>query len=114
MTRDSPTLDDLYGPGAQDADDEAFASELVATPGPWEAVAGGEGPDEHWSIFVDDEELAAVYLASGKQQANARLIAAAPELLDALRDLLATLGDTAIVPPEQLVAARDAIAKAEA
>jgi hypothetical protein len=25
MTRDSPTLDDLYGPGAQDADDEAFA-----------------------------------------------------------------------------------------
>jgi hypothetical protein len=34
------------------------------------------------------------------------------ELAAALRDILATLGNTAIVPPQQLAAARDALVKA--
>jgi hypothetical protein len=34
------------------------------------------------------------------------------DLSRALRDILATLGNTAIVPPQQLAAARDALAKA--
>jgi hypothetical protein len=36
------------------------------------------------------------------------------EVASALRDLLATLGNTAIVPPHQLAAARAALAKAGA
>lgn len=61
------------------------------TPGPWEAIEEGEanryavlGPDGDWLLTVlhNGQQL------SSKQIANFRLIAAAPELLEALRGLL--------------------------
>ena len=55
------------------------------TPGPWH-YATTKGP---WSLvaFAGDDPIAGV-AASDKREANARLIAAAPDLLVALDDLL--------------------------
>lgn len=55
------------------------------TPGPWYATASApEG-----SVFSHDHELIVPWspLQSDRKMANARLIAAAPEMLDALREL---------------------------
>lgn len=78
------------------------------TPGPWHAMPfkGGE------TIYAADSHRVAECLASGKHgeaaEANARLIAAAPELLAALQNILAANPDLAEVADE----ARAAIAKA--
>ncbi len=53
------------------------------TPGPWH-VAGGV------QIRTDRHQIAKVWMMrQGEGQANARLISAAPELLDALESLIA-------------------------
>lgn len=93
--------------------DEEMAQEnerLLAqhTPGPWHAMPfnGGE------TIYAHDNHRVAECLATGKHgekhEANARLIAAAPELLAALQNILAANPDLAEVADE----ARAAIAKA--
>ena len=66
------------------------------TPGPWQAKERTTEPDNHgkYSIYnsAENEYIAScdAYLNghhdTGKNQANARLIAAAPELLEALEE----------------------------
>jgi hypothetical protein len=91
------------------------------TPGPWEAENNGH----FWEISPKNIVSAQPYRVgdvcasdpenpnSGIQEANARLIAAAPELLEALQNILAVAGvridDPRIV---QFDAARAAVAKA--
>lgn len=79
------------------------------TPGPWETSHDGHG-----GIYVGDKNGRQVGFVSlrSEQEANARLIAAAPELLEALRDLLADY-DGSIEPGESALIdkARAAIAK---
>lgn len=104
-----------------------------ATPGPWRLK---ESPHKReFSYFLDAGQdvgsyfIAAVNNGTGPDDANARLIAAAPELLSALSDLLMWLdmnnlsgtkpggvGPFAYEGTEYSVvtAARDAIAKATA
>lgn len=62
------------------------------TPGPWKAVRPGEFCD-HWEIVSDDEfawNIACAWkniVDDPDGEANARLIAAAPELLAALESI---------------------------
>lgn len=62
-------------------------SEFKGTPGPWHVSA------EECLVIRDDYEFSVVakyvgYLADDVEMANAKLIAAAPDLLAALQDLL--------------------------
>lgn len=56
-------------------------TETKHTPGPWVKIGK--------SIGVEYGEIATAWDLDGKQQANALLIAAAPELLDVLKELAA-------------------------
>lgn len=58
------------------------------TPGPWEAWKDDEGA---WGILKDHAFLTTAFdpdfgMVAGSSEANARLIAAAPDLLEALKD----------------------------
>lgn len=97
------------------------------TPGPWHVTAGPY-PRE---IRADDGPfIASVYdvaVTYGERNANARVLAAAPELLEALKAMLEELetaevtldqqfrclGDPPRQPSAAVVAATTAIAKAE-
>lgn len=92
------------------------------TPGPWRilewanerkgfiAIVGPSDPPEHVSdVFPFGKRAEGQPLA--QHQANARLIAAAPELLNALQELLHDAFEDA--HPEGVKKARAAIAKAE-
>lgn len=91
------------------------------TPGPWNAVNNDAGTA--LEIWDDDGQMIANVQPQDPpavEHANARLIAAAPDLLAALRDILATsvarsdLGTIAPAPRlDTVVRARAAIAKAE-
>src|SRR6185437_9026955 len=81
---------------------EAKRQELKATkhtPGPWTAnwsTATNGGPERGW--FVESESDRYAYgaiaeLPDGREEANARLIAAAPELLEVCKGLLAAIRD---------------------
>lgn len=66
------------------------------TPGPWEACKVGDygDYDGRCLVVLGDDMRVAVALGEDKTaKANARLIAAAPDLLDALQDLVAMLPD---------------------
>lgn len=69
----------------------------MRTPGPWKAVKGLEGDIEmgiDWSIETDEVGVAAIPpLCDGDHAANARLIAAAPELLEACEAMVDDLAD---------------------
>lgn len=100
------------------------------TPGPWEVSHGGHGSphgfviDEYYVLnrtVADDVAIAADIVDPATQmpsEANARLIAAAPELLEALIRLEAELVEDKYgecyepSPFENLALARAAIAKA--
>lgn len=82
------------------------------TPGPW---------TEH--TFADEKFVeiragggcrivAHVFLDNGNREANARLIAAAPELLEALLAFVATFDGVEVTPGGDVAKARAAIAKA--
>lgn len=102
-------------------DSTATKTNVTRTPGPWYAewrhpdlaVWGGPGGD-------DDTHVASIY-GDGtieNADANARLIAAAPDLLDALKAMVASydgLRDSLTSPVvlEKLARADAAIAKAE-
>ena len=94
------------------------------TPGPWMAVPGGRHDQEviittQHRLDQSFSEICGMDVEfTGKhgdeQKANARLIAAAPELLDALTGLLAVVNVRIDDPrTQQFDKARAAIAKAE-
>lgn len=58
------------------------------TPGPWEAVEGGFG--RHWCVIGSKHQLIGDDVVAG---ADARLIAASPELLSSLKTLVAQIED---------------------
>ena len=66
-------------------------SEIKPTPGPWEAKP--TGPWDGWDGWSVEDATGAVVCdahgsqLNGRREANARLIAAAPELLEALREI---------------------------
>ena len=60
------------------------------TPGPWHPVTLGASPDHAWAIDSELVEIARLSEWPDNQaeaEANARLIAAAPEMLEALQSL---------------------------
>ena len=67
------------------------------TPGPWEACDPGDYSDfdgQSVVILGDDRRMAVVQGDSDEAVANARLIAAAPAMLEALRDIRSWLLDS--------------------
>jgi hypothetical protein len=102
---------------ARDAKSSRKGSEH--TPGPWEWDSGvipPDGPGRYADIYVDggDTIIASFNNCIPEGVANARLIAAAPELLEAAHELDALLCEVAPEYAESPVAAaaRAAIAKA--
>lgn len=88
-------------------------SETQHTPGPWELQANGacwnlRSPDrtDHFCILIG-----MVHNNPGEHEANARLIAAAPELLAALQALVDAFYPSAVFEFEARDNARAAIAK---
>lgn len=93
--------------------------ETKFTPGPWEASISvlGEG-----TIFAGNDDIALVYVTDGADEpkaypaaANAHLMAAAPDLLASLKEMLDVYwgaGDGQKPDPECIIAAKAAIAKA--
>lgn len=77
------------------------------TPGPWKVEPRGNLKARQ---FVEAGEFRIVECLTRDQEANAHLIAAAPELLAALKDLLASAG---YCEPPTMERARAAIVKAE-
>lgn len=89
------------------------------TKGPWRVVFGWT-EDHHAIVGLDANEVATIDCLSNASSENARLIAACPDLLDALVTALPyvemALEDSAYKPgavDRVLVQIRDAIAKAE-
>ena len=96
-------------------------SEQKHTPGPWVLeVTGWQDdrlPDFHQVRGDHGKEIADVHIHSAEMFANARLIAAAPEMLAALRSACAMLSEPVIrdrrnSDPAALIMIRSAIAKA--
>ena len=86
-------------------------TEAEHTPGPWIIM---EGTD--WVIVSPEVSVAAVYTPRGVRevrQANARLISAAPDLLEALNYALASHTEDVMMPDDWMDFARAAIAKAK-
>lgn len=85
---------------------------MAHTPGQWETSRDAV-PDYHTQITVyaqsDGERIATVF----RTEDNASLIAAAPDLLEALRDLVRNMPVDAINISGPLRAARAAVARAE-
>ncbi len=88
------------------------------TQGPWKYGIELSSRSGEWLISFDAGyrgrgiDIAETRPGSGQEEANARLIAAAPELLDALQDMIDYYG-SASATVEALTAARAAIAKAK-
>ncbi len=73
-------------------------SEIKHTPGPWVCYHDGPSVESHknWHIITNDKKtrvIANVHIEpwNPMDQANAILIAAAPDMLEALQDLVQTL-----------------------
>ncbi len=83
------------------------------TPGPWAYEVDESGA----SVFMDDSDPGRAYVAEvssqPEQTANARLIAAAPDLLAALKRVMAEWLLVQAVSVNNYDAAMSAIAKAE-
>ncbi len=79
------------------------------TPSPWTFVQSGTGDFPIWNVRIGTRGLITLPATAGMEtmDADARLIAAAPELLEALQDLCDTLGECGMTGK-----ARAAIAKA--
>lgn len=87
-------------------------SEFSPTPGPWKFSF--EGVDPEWAIVTNAHGLIVANVnADSRQEANARLIAAAPELLEALRGVVAMQYSKPSFLAASMEQARAAIAKAE-
>lgn len=88
------------------------------TPGPWELDEGDDG--DNFTIRADGEFVTRLTKSrytddrrDPEAYANAALIAAAPDMLAALRDLLGYVGGWDSAPDHPCGKARDAIARAE-
>jgi hypothetical protein len=75
--------------------------------GPWKATEDGLG---NWDIECEDGVLATLQLWPPDLEANARLLAAAPEMLEALREAVVILDTTY---PDMSKRCRAVIGKAE-
>lgn len=86
---------------------------IAHTPGPW-SFCEARGPREelcfHEVIDLENNTVCSTW--AGPNEANARLIAAAPELLEALRGALSYLSLYGPSAQPALLSARAAIAKA--
>ncbi len=87
---------------------------MKSTPGPWEAqqvvTQSYVSPEHGWGVVAVNPMRGRIDSAIAcMREADARLIAAAPELLDALKEILSRNG----FEQGEWVAARAAIAKAE-
>ena len=76
----------------------ATPRETEHTPGPWEATDLSEAhwveTNHRWGIFSASRRVAKVEGVGGEYEANARLIAAAPDLLEALKAMVAITNDS--------------------
>ena len=76
--------------------------EAKFTPGPWGLDVGFDSSrpgdfDEYWQVHDGQDAIAcSSNCYSGNREANARLIAAAPELYEALDGLLKTLSECGV------------------
>ena len=99
---------------------------MTHTPGPWKANShGGWKPGTGWMI-VKEQEPNLIYISeilgeTKEAEANARLIAAAPQLLNCLQDALKTMENVLEInhanrtqPEPRIVRYRTAIADATA
>jgi hypothetical protein len=115
--RPLPTLSEK-SQQSENCGEEKFFTTALATPGPWFAAPAAhpiEGTPPFWYVNTGpdsyDPAVAATWGPSETHEANARLLAAAPELLDALHDLLKATNFDDGEP--WIVGAHAAIAKAE-
>lgn len=85
-------------------------SEFKVSKGPWLISDGSE----KWNRIVDasGDLITTCFAMQNEDDANARLIAAAPELLEALQDMVESYQYEASMENPSLLKARDAIAKA--
>lgn len=88
------------------------------TPGPWRIDESEHAPVAHVRVVADFPEWGTGIAMCGRNDspianANARLIAAAPDLLAVCKDTLMVLGERNVFPVAQSFL-RAAIAKAEA
>jgi len=89
------------------------------TPGPWRAklTRGKHGYSDFYNVLGPQYEVCRMMGIDHEDKANARLIAAAPDLLEALRDLVARCDGSEGVRADgsniETLAAHLAIAKAE-
>jgi len=79
------------------------------TPGPWSF----DGPPDNIIVWSGPDDRVCFMTSDGAAKANARLIAAAPEMLDALRDAAKAMANTGGIDPPVLATVRAAIRKAE-
>ncbi|OOE15148.1 hypothetical protein BSR09_00660 [Stutzerimonas degradans] len=85
------------------------------TPGPWRAVQASNSGQVHILAEVNGYDRAIsmdIWNDCDEQEANVRLIAAAPDLLEALEHCVDSLGSEFALPSECIQQARAAIAKA--
>jgi hypothetical protein len=86
------------------------------TQGPWHPVTLGASPDHSWAIDSELHEVARLPEWPDNQaeaEANARLIAAAPEMLAALEELCADKYLADPINADRMGKAKAAIAKAK-
>jgi len=88
------------------------------TPGPWSVAGKGYGWDHFAAIVTPTGIVATCHIAALSRSheqtaADARLIAAAPDLEDALHNLVARFADTGHHNSIEMAAARKALAKAQ-
>lgn len=88
------------------------------TPGPWNALdravlKGPPGEERTWIIASCPVNALGKKTKTSEAQANARLIAAAPELLEALKGLMMEVSPVISADFEPFALAFKAIAKAE-
>jgi hypothetical protein len=83
---------------------EATAAKGAHTKGPWKVYIGQDG----WGVHASECLIASCKIYAGsiketieRQQADARLIAAAPDLLEALEDACTTYAFYGEQPPEK-------------
>lgn len=86
-------------------------SEFKHTPGPWEIVDNMRDPDG-FAIYAPNEDYQLDRIGRCFNKFNAHLIAAAPDLLEALVDLYQSIDGCCDLTPEVMAKARAAIAKA--
>jgi len=91
---------------------EQGSSTMSATPGPWRVVTNPHAP-ANFAVEAENGEYIG-NVGVGFSESDARLIAAAPELLESLKSLMHGLDDYwQDQNPDAVAAARAAIAKAE-